>query len=399
MTPADPVFAFLASEEAFELRREFAAPPGTSPPDPIRLGNALRRRLPADAARALAEQITLERRAHGKFSDPTGLLFERDALEQATSPGIARHHAQSIPDGASVLDLGCGIGTDSMAFAAGGHRVVAVDRNRERVTLASFNLRAALPGSGPAVAVVGDAAEPPAGADVLFLDPDRRTARGRAFRLADASPDADALERLRHGYAHTLVKAPPALPDAEIPPDAAVEFLSEGGECREALLRFGPDETAGAVRAIRVEDGALRLCGPDARAVPRRSADAPGAYLLDPDPALRRAGGVDALANELDAARVAPDSTYLFTDREPDSVWVRTYRVLTEQAFRARDLAKLLAEEPPGELIVKQRGVKIPEAELRRSLPTQPGGPVRILVLWADGPRRRVCLCAPVDPR
>ncbi|MBZ0269906.1 SAM-dependent methyltransferase, partial [bacterium] len=124
---------FLASEEAFALRREHAAPPGSPPSDPLRLASALRRELPVEHARALAEQIELERRAYAKFADPRALLFERVALEQATSPGIAWFHAATVAsaagDGARVVDLGCGLGGDAMAFVAAGCRVVAVDRD------------------------------------------------------------------------------------------------------------------------------------------------------------------------------------------------------------------------------------------------------------------------------
>lgn len=384
---------FLASERALALRRELASPPGTPPPDRLKLVERLRSELPAGEARALAEQIELERRAHAKFDAPGRLLFDRVGLEQATSPLVARYHAAIPPAGATVLDLGCGIGADAIAFSWAGSRVVAVDRDVERTRLAAHNLAAA--GCAPHVVIRADAGALPARADVLYVDPDRRTRRGRVFRLADTSPAWPCIEALVPRFRTVLVKAPPALPFAEIPPNASVEFLSEGGECREALLRLGDGAPSPRVAAVRLEDGARRGVEPGP-AVPVRP---PGAYLLDCDPALRRSGGVDALARELHAGRVADDSTYLFADDPPDSPWTRAYRVIHVFPYRARDLARHVAAEPPRELIVKQRGVGLREADVRRGLPRSDDGPVRVVILWRSGRRRMACLGEPVDPR
>lgn len=380
---------FLAGAEASAWRARFRAKPGEAAPDPVAVTTALRSAFDPARARALAEQILLEPRAAAKFPFPRTMLFERVPLEQATSPGCAAWHASSVPRGATVLDAGCGLGADLLAFANAGHRVIGIERDAHRAALARHNLAVAQSGARAWVAR-GDAAAPPARGDVLFADPDRRPGGRRVFDLAEASPSWAELAALRDRFASLRVKAPPAIPDASIPEDAAVEFLSEGGECREAFLRLGPGERAGSRAAVLLEHGAVRHAAP----APLRVADR-GAFLLDPDPALRRAGGVDALAEELDAARVAEESTYLFAERAPDSPWVRAYPVLDVLPYRARDLARRLAAEPPREIVVKQRGVGRPEAEVRRGLPLDPGGPVRVVVLFPRGRAHVACLCAP----
>ncbi|MEZ5066823.1 MAG: class I SAM-dependent methyltransferase [bacterium] len=377
------IHEFLTGENAFALRRALAPGDGETF-DPIRIAAALRRELPAEPARALAEQIELERRARAKFERPERMLFEREALEQATSPGCARHHARAASPGARVVDLGCGLGADSLAFGAGGHRVIAIDRDPARARLAAHNLAVA---GARAIVAVGDATALPARGDLLYVDPDRRPrARGRVFSLRETSPDLDAIERWRAHFARVLVKAPPAIPDEEIPVDARVEFLSEGFECREAMLTLGGERGRAAVRT---ETGERREVEPG----PRAPIATDGAFLLDPDPALRRAGGVDAFAREIGAARVAEDSTYLFADRAPDSPWARAYRVRTMAPFRARDLARALAADPPRELVFKQRGVKIPEASLRKGAPRSPDGPAITVVLFARGASRWMAIC------
>jgi hypothetical protein len=174
-----------------------------------------------------------------------------------------------------------------------------------------------------------------------------------------------------------------------------VEFLSEDGECKEAFLKLGDGTVPGRRRAVLVATGEER----EGEAGRGSDVAETGSFLADPDPALRRVGGVDALARELRAARVAPDSTYLFADTPPDSPWLRVYPVLAILPYRPRALARALAAEPPREIVVKQRGLGIPEAAVRRGLPYAEDGPVRVVVLFPRGRRCMACLCGPALPR
>jgi predicted RNA methylase len=70
------------------------------------------------------------------------LFFTPDALAQATSPGLAAYHAERLAPFNSVADLGCGAGMDSIALAAAGARVVAVERDPARLVFARANAAA-----------------------------------------------------------------------------------------------------------------------------------------------------------------------------------------------------------------------------------------------------------------
>ena len=80
----------------------------------------LRRRFTPEQAGALVALARLRRRAATKFPAADRLFFTTAALEQATAYPIAIHRAEHIHQHAPpgpVLDLGCGIGGDTLALA------------------------------------------------------------------------------------------------------------------------------------------------------------------------------------------------------------------------------------------------------------------------------------------
>ena len=88
----------------------------------------LSRRFPEDIARAAVEQAILRRKAAAKFTSAGRMFFTRVALEQSTSEAVARHRAKRFAGSSLILDLGCGIGGDSLALASMAP-VIAVDHD------------------------------------------------------------------------------------------------------------------------------------------------------------------------------------------------------------------------------------------------------------------------------
>ena len=151
-------------------------------PDPGSLAAAtrLRRRFGPDLAAAAASQAELRRQARTKFGDAGAeMIFTRDGLEQASRPDIADYHAQRFVAAGvrRVFDLGCGIGTDAIAFVRAGLEVVAVEVDPVAAAAAGYNL------TGIAEVVCADAETMihQLGADdAVFCDPARRTSSGVA---------------------------------------------------------------------------------------------------------------------------------------------------------------------------------------------------------------------------
>jgi 16S rRNA G1207 methylase RsmC len=98
-------------------------------PDPgaLAAGTRLRRLAQPEQAAAALQQAALRRQAVDKFGPAAAaMFFTRDGLEQATRLVVADQHARRFVAAGvrRVVDLGCGIGADALAFARAGLAVV-----------------------------------------------------------------------------------------------------------------------------------------------------------------------------------------------------------------------------------------------------------------------------------
>ena len=192
------------------------------------------------AARVAAAigQVTLRRKAAAKFgNDAAAMYFTTDGLEQATRATVAAHRAARLAaaSAGSVIDLGCGIGGDLLAFARAGITSAGIDVDPVRVEVARANLAAlGLPG---AVSVADATTVDTTPFDAAYVDPARRTGRGRTFTIDDWNPPWTFVEQLMHR--DTCVKAAPGFPHARIPEDVEAEWVSDSGEVKEAVLWSG----------------------------------------------------------------------------------------------------------------------------------------------------------------
>jgi hypothetical protein len=349
-----------------------AAPAGADHPgDPVRVAGVVRRLEPdAEKAAAATTQAQLRTRAVAKFGEAAHLMFfTPDALEQATRTRVADHRAArlaaAIPGG-SVIDLGCGIGGDLMAFARAGLVAGGVDLDPVRVAMARANLEAlGLPGA----AQVGDATTiDPRAFDAAFADPARRGGRGRVFDVEGWTPPwpwvLDLLAR------RSLVKVAPGIGHDLVPAGVEAEWVSDGGDVKEAVL-WSPDLSTTDRRATVIgAHGLATLTDEDSPADGEAGTEVRevGAYLYEPDGAVIRAGLVTAVAAGVGGGLVDPHIAYVTSDASFRTPFARGYRVVEHLPYREKQLRAALHERGIGRLTIKKRGVQVVPEELRKRL-------------------------------
>jgi SAM-dependent methyltransferase len=356
-------------------------------PDPASLAAAtrLRRTFEPDLAAAALHQAALRRKAAVKFgADAARLFFTTPGLEQATRPVVADHHARRFVAAGvrRVVDLGCGIGSDALAFARAGLEVVAVERDPELAAVATANL------ADLGTVVCADAeqvAEDLLARDVgVFCDPGRRDERGRLWRVEDFSPSWGFVQDLLDGRRPVGVKLGPALPHDLVPPAAEAEWLSDLGDVVEVGLWAGSGATPGVraalVRAHR-STGWQRL---ETVPGPPLKVRELGRYVFEPDGAVIRSGGIGQLGRALDAGLLDPHLAYLTGDSQVHTPFATTFAVRDRLAYDRKVLRRWVAEHGIGRLEIKQRGVAVDPAELRRAL--HPSGPNQATLIISRTP-------------
>jgi SAM-dependent methyltransferase len=190
--------------------------------DPLGATTQLRRGAEPEHVAAAITQAALRRRAVPKFGDLARVMyFTPEGLEQATRLPVAEHRAARLGAARteSVVDLGCGIGGDLVAFAGAGITTAGVDLDPLRVEVARANLAAL--GLGGAVMVADATSLDLSPFSVAFADPARRTARGRTFSVDDWTPPWSFVESLLRR--DSCVKVAPGIPHELLPADVEAE--------------------------------------------------------------------------------------------------------------------------------------------------------------------------------
>ncbi|GAB3961665.1 class I SAM-dependent methyltransferase [Actinoallomurus acanthiterrae] len=360
----------------------------------------LRARHPAELVGAALTQARLRVRGRAKFgADADRMYFTPQGLEQATRAGVARHRARRFADRlgglaprGTVLDLGCGIGGDLLARARAGVGGLGVELDPLTAAVARANLRAfAL--EDLADVRQGDAtAQDPEGHAAVFADPGRRTSRGRVFDPEAYLPPLGTVLAIAGRAPGACVKVAPGIPHEAVPPGAEAEWISDGGEVKEAALWLG--DLAGDVRrrATVLRQGrepatltAEPDLGPPSIAGWRR-------YLYEPDGAVVRAHLVAEVAARLDGALADPRIAYITSDALLTTPFARPYEILDVLPFAVKRVRAALRQHRTGTLTIKKRGFAGDVERLRRDLRTD-GPEERVLVLTrvGDAPTALIC--------
>jgi len=345
-------------------------------PDFLKHFNALSRLYPTDLARAALEVAILRQEAAVKFPNAEKMYFTRPALEQATAFEVATYRVQRFAGQPRLLDLGCSIGGDTLALAALAP-TIGIDLDPLRLGMARANL-AACGLAGRADFVLADLTQalplnPPPGTG-LFFDPARRTGEGRVFSVVDYRPPLSTLERwLPHTPAAGVKVSPGVRLDELKAYPAEIEFISLKGDLKEAVLWFGPLRTAWRRATVLPGPHSLWAAQEAVNAQAGRPISPPRAYLYEPDPAVLRAGLVQTLGEQLDAAQLDPDIAYLTADHRIETPFARSWQVEAWFPFSLKRLRHELRQRGVTQVVVKKRGSPLQPEALIRSLRLKDG--------------------------
>ncbi len=347
---------------------------------------------------AAATQARLRTRARARFPGQPR-WWTANGLEQATRPEVAARHARRFVEAGltSVVDLGCGAGSDALALAAAGLQVCAVDRDADAI----WALEATAADRGLAVQVsLGDVTALPGpwnsgsaqpSTSGCFVDPSRRSPQGRQLAPERWSPPWSWVVGLADRMPATGAKVAPGIDHAALPSGTQAEWVSVGGVLVEAGVWWGPLRRTSATRQATVlrepaadpaSDDLAALLVDDRDGVPVASIGPVGDWLIEPDPAVIRAGLVSVLAERVRGHLLDPRIAYICARDEPRAdIPGSAFAVLAEVPFGRRAMRGWLRARGYADVVVKKRGVNVVPEELRAQLRTGGQGPTATLVL------------------
>lgn len=339
-------------------------------------------------------QLKLRTTAETKFGPFVDQMIFTDAgLQQATALQVAAHHARrfALAGVDEVIDLGAGLGADSLAIAGLDIAVTAVEIDETTAAATTINL---MPFPHAKVEVadatqwVLDNPVPQDSVRGYWLDPARRktSSQGttRIFDPESFAPPLSFVENLANiGYA-LGVKLGPALAHEVIPDTAEAQWISLYGSVVEAVLWFNMAQRSDVRRAALVihGSGASELTSStdfgQSPQVPVAGIEGAAGYLYEPDGAVIRAGLVTDLmvehfmaddATNTSAGRLLDEHiAYFCSDTYRESPFATGYRIIEVLPYKIKALRRYLKEHDVTRLDIKKRGVDVSPEELRRTL-------------------------------
>lgn len=367
---------------------------------------------PPELIAQVLTQAKLRIKAAQKFGPfAERMLFTSAGLEQATRLSTAVHHAQRYL-GAGITkvgDLTCGIGADSMAFAALGLSVYATDIDQDTARIAAHNLSPfpeaqVVHGDGLATDFAAQ------GIDGIYADPARRTGAGKRIHdPSDYAPALDSVWDLTAAVPAVGIKVGPGIAHDIIPSNCEAQWISSNGEVVEAGLWFGSLATRHGRGALLLNDQDGEQSsrpyvgyGPDTAISALRSPKDLGTYLFEPDGAVIRAGLVADAAQDFGGSLLHPTIAYFTTDRLDDGSGhqiplARGHEVLDTMPYSIKPLRAYLKARGIGRVTIKKRGISVTPEQLRPQLNLK-GDQECTIILTRIGNSKHVIITQPLPP-
>ena len=393
-------------------RAKSSAAAGDNPLDPLKVHAELRRRCPDAEPEVLAAALTQARlrdRADRRLgAAAANLFFSGPGLEQATRPEVADRRAARLRAAGveHVVDVGAGLGLDTLAFARAGLRVTAVEVDPDTVELLNANVVAAGVASRVdvvcaditterAIGVSGDLVllEP---GSAIFVDPARRAGDRRRKDPETWSPPWSWVAALGRDWPRLIAKVAPGIAHDLPPTGAETTWTSVDGQLVEAGVWWPGLAGPAARRAVVIRHGAATEVASDPYADATDVGDV-GAWLLEPDDAVLRAGLIGTVARLIDGRLLDPRVAYVTTDADPTAALdvARAWPVLEVLPFGMSGLRKVLATAGIGRVVIKKRAFAADPDDVLRRLRLPGGGEAGVVFLTRIGRAPVAIVCGP----
>jgi 16S rRNA G966 N2-methylase RsmD len=287
-----------------------------------------------------------------KHSKEAKLHFSSEDLRWATNEMAADWRAERLKSD-RIVDIGCGIGFQSMAFAKKASRVLGVDIDAEKVDQAKRNSKKL--NFRNIEFVTGDALsesviEKAKGFQTIFLDPERDSAEDQR-KISSIKPDIDLfLSEYNNITDRIAIEFPPQI--KEFPEGCEREYISINGKLNRLTLYFGGLRRATVSAVVLPQRAVLdeKHVRPDLK-----KTNTFKSYLYEADHAVQKAELLPELCEKTGAHLLEEQKFAYFTseDKIRSPFFRTTYRITEVCEFEKRDITNQLKKHGFGKVLIR----------------------------------------------
>ncbi len=291
------------------------------------------------------------KKASSKHSKADKLHYREEDIRWATHELAAEYRAQRLKC-KTIVDIGCGIGFQSFAFAKTCKKVYAIEIDKEKIKLAQKN--ALILGWKNIEFIHGDALSDEVisqlkNVDMVFCDPER-SPEEKQRSVASIKPSIpELLKKYRALTEDIAIEFPPQM--REIPFDCEKEYLSIDGALNRLTLYFGSLQKC--ERSAVVLPAEKKLCSAEEKTL--KETDMMKEYLYEADPAVVKADLLGELAEETGAELYGEGKAAFFTsDKKMVSPFFKnTFKVIDMCAQDEHEIIAALQKHDAGKVLLR----------------------------------------------
>lgn len=322
------------------------------------------------------------------------------SLEQSSSSKTAQFKSDHY-SGNLFLDLTAGMGIDALFFSKKFRQGILVEKNETMAGITAHNL-SLLTGNENIRMVKGAnaaafLAEFKGKADLIYLDPSRRTTAGKkVFHLQDCDPDIlSLLPQLLKAGKTILIKTSPlldiSLAVAGLQHVKSVYILAKGNECKELLFELTPGFKGDyQVHAVNIDKGyKVSFFSKEEKDFQAEYA-LPARFLYEPDVSILKAGAFNLIQQRYAVKKLQQHSHLYTSDELVPAFPGRQFKVRSVLKPSTKDLHSAI---PGKKANLTVRNYPATVAQLRKKWDLAEGGEDYLFATTLLNGEKRVILC------
>lgn len=309
---------------------------------------------------------------------PPLALIHRESLEQSSKPPFNHFHSTFFAKEAdrgpcdTILEVGAGLGLDTIALAKVARRVITLEPNVQRARYVAENFhRLGFSNIEVVCKTLEDSLELAHAADGIFADPSRRKGGERVRDPNECSPPLDLLLGLAASK-RLAVKLSPTAGNYPLAQNVRRCFVGSVDEARELIV---VNDSQPDTMVVLAHDKAPRTIELREEAAAEHIAIENATILYEPHPIVFTAPcGVRTICERHGLALVTSEHGYLGSAELQDlTPWARAYRIIETVPFRTEKIQALVTKHALSKnTAIKKREHKVSPEALHKSLKWTP---------------------------